>query len=86
MPKLKSGPSTASQRDRAGGSSQYRKALPIEPLCLRIPAASEFVGISRSKLYELIATGEVETLKLGAATLVLTESLRALVEARRGRG
>jgi excisionase family DNA binding protein len=65
--------------------SQYRKTLPVEPLCLRIPAACAFVGISRSKLYELIAAGEIETIKLGTATLVLTESLRGLVDARRTR-
>jgi len=41
------------------------------------------IGISRTKLYELIGTGEVETIKLGRATLVLVESLRALVERRR---
>jgi excisionase family DNA binding protein len=64
-------------------TSQYRKASGVEPLCLRVPAACEFVGISRSKLYELIASGEIETVKLGAATLVLTESLRGLVDARR---
>lgn len=65
-------------------NSLYRKALAIEPLCLRIPAASDFVGISRSKIYELIASSEIETIKLGSATLVLTQSRHALIEARRG--
>ncbi len=41
------------------------------------------IGISRSKLYELIGAGEVETVKLGSATLVIVDSLRALVERRR---
>jgi excisionase family DNA binding protein len=52
---------------------------------LRVPDACDFVGISRSKLYELIASGEIETVKLGTATLVLTESLRALIETLRMR-
>lgn len=38
---------------------------------------------NRSQLYELIATGKIEAIKLGSATLVLTESLRTLVEAER---
>jgi len=41
------------------------------------------IGISRSKLYELISAGEVETVKLGSVTLVLVDSLRALVERQR---
>jgi hypothetical protein len=65
--------------------TRYRAPGGVEPLCLRIPAACAFVGISRSKLYELIASGDVETVKLGTATLVLTESLRALVETLRAR-
>jgi predicted DNA-binding transcriptional regulator AlpA len=55
----------------------------VEPMCLRVPAACRFVGIGRSRLYELIAAGDVEIVKLGSSTLVLTESLRALINARR---
>lgn len=62
-------------------------ALPssIEPISMRIPEACRFTGISRSTLYLLIARGEVEIIKLGATTLVLTDSLRELVESRRVR-
>lgn len=51
---------------------------------MRIPDACRFTGISRSSLYLLIARGEVEVVKMGAATLVLTESLRNLIERQRG--
>lgn len=51
---------------------------------MRIPDACRFTGISRSTLYLLIARGEVEIVKMGAATLVLTESLRGLIERQRG--
>ena len=44
----------------------------------------ELTGISRSTLYLLIARGEIEIVKMGAATLVLTESLRELIERQRG--
>ncbi|WP_348638115.1 helix-turn-helix domain-containing protein [Blastomonas fulva] len=50
---------------------------------MRVPDACRFTGISRSTLYLLIARGEVEVVKMGAATLVLTESLRQLIERHR---
>ena len=50
---------------------------------MRIPDACRYTGISRSTLYLLIARREVEVVKMGAATLVLTESLRAMIERRR---
>lgn len=55
-------------------------ALPIEPLTVRIPVAVGLTGIGRSKLYELIKSGDVETVKIGTATLVTMASLRRLVE------
>lgn len=58
--------------------------LAIEPISMRIPDACRYTGISRSTLYLLIARGEVEIVKMGAATLVLTESLRELIERQRG--
>ena len=47
---------------------------------MRIPVAIRLTGIGRSKLYELIKSGEVETVKIGTATLVTMASLRRLVE------
>ena len=59
-------------------------ALPLEPLTVRIPVAVQLTGIGRSKLYELIAAGEIETAKVGASTLIAVASLRRLIhEARR---
>ena len=55
-------------------------ALLIEPLTVRIPVAVQLTGIGRSKLYELIKSGDVETVKIGTATLVTMASLRRLVE------
>lgn len=43
---------------------------PLRPLTVRIPEACRITGIGRSKLYELIAVGEIETIKVGALTLV----------------
>ncbi len=57
--------------------------LPLEPFSVRIPVAVQLTGIGRSKLYELIAAGEVETVKVGASTLVTVASLRRLIQKRR---
>ena len=58
----------------------------IEPIAMRVPDACRYVGVGRSTLYVLIAQGEVEIVKLGCSTLVLTESLRRLITSRRARG
>lgn len=55
----------------------------IEPISMRIPDACRFTGISRSTLYLLIGQGEIEIIKLGNSTLVLTDSLRRLVDRKR---
>ncbi|MCH2495421.1 MAG: helix-turn-helix domain-containing protein [Erythrobacter sp.] len=55
----------------------------MEPIAMRVPEACRYLGISRSTLYVLIGEGEIEFIKLGSSTLVLTESLRSLVERRR---
>lgn len=59
---------------------------PITPISMRIPEACQFTGLGRSTLYLLIASNEVEVVKIGASTLVLTESLTALIERRRKAG
>ena len=41
-----------------------------DPLTVRIPEACRLTGIGRSKLYELIAEGSIEIVKVGGMTLV----------------
>ena len=48
---------------------------PVEPICVRINDAARIIGIGRTKLYELIAAGELETVKFGKATRITTASL-----------
>lgn len=50
-----------------------------EPLAVRIREACRLTGIGRSKLYELIASGDIEIVKIGTMTLVPFESLKGLV-------
>lgn len=48
-------------------------------LAFTIAEACHAVGISRSKLYELIGEGRVEARKIGSRTIIPAESLRGLV-------
>jgi hypothetical protein len=63
-----------------GSRERGQLAPQVEPLTVRIPEALRLTGIGRSKLYELIKSGDVETVKIGTATLVTMASLRRLVE------
>ena len=56
-------------------------AVVIEPLTVRISTAVQLTGISRSRIYELIQTGELETVKVGRSTLIPYKSLKALTGA-----
>lgn len=66
-----------------GANDQRASQTDIEPITMRVPEACRYLGIGRSTLYVLIGEGEIEFIKLGSSTLVLTESLRSLVERRR---
>jgi excisionase family DNA binding protein len=70
---------------QAGAGASGQSAPAIEPITLRVPDACRYIGISRSTLYVLIAEGEIEIIKLGCSTLVLTESLKILIAQRRRR-
>ena len=63
--------------------TERRYQSTIEPIAMRVPEACRYLGIGRSTLYILIGNGEIEFIKLGSSTLVLPESLRALVERSR---
>lgn len=54
----------------------------IEPISVRIPTAVAMTGFSRSRIYELIAAGELRIAKDRRVTLVLVESLREVVARR----
>lgn len=55
----------------------------IEPISVRIPDAVRITGLSRSRIYQLIACGDIEAAKVGRSTVVLVASLRALILAKR---
>ncbi|MET0309341.1 MAG: helix-turn-helix domain-containing protein [Sphingomonas sp.] len=55
------------------------------PITVRIREACRLTGIGRSKLYDLIAAGEIETIKIGVITLVPVDGLLRFLERKRGR-
>ena len=55
---------------------------PTDRLLLRIPDATDRLGLSRSTLYELIAAGELPVVRIGRAVRVPAAALVAWVEHR----
>jgi excisionase family DNA binding protein len=61
----------------------HRKDLLLtDPLLLRPVEAARLLGISRSKLYELLAAGELPVIHIGRSARIPLTSLRAWVEAQ----
>jgi excisionase family DNA binding protein len=66
-----------------GVSLSADKPQVIDPIAVRILEAVRLTGIGRSKLYELIASGDIETIKIGSCTLIPMASLHGLIERAR---
>ena len=67
------------KRDAASAVADL-ESLPTEPISVRIAMAVRLTGISRSTLYELIKSGEIETVKIGRSTLIPYRCLKRLVD------
>ena len=55
-------------------------------LLLRIPEVAETLGLGRTKIYEMIATGELPTIRFGRAVRVSVSTLQKWVEEREQQG
>lgn len=53
------------------------------PITVRVREACRFTGIGRSKLYELIAGGDIEIIKVGTITLIPMASLQRFLDLQR---
>ena len=51
----------------------------IEPVVVTVPADAAMLSIGRSRVYELIARGDLASVKLGASRRVTIESIRQLL-------
>ena len=60
---------------------ERQQALPL--ISVRIPEAVDMTGLSRSRIYRLIKSGDIEIAKVGGATLVMVDSLRDYMNSRR---
>ena len=77
------GPTGMPKAETTDQPTERKHHFSIEPIAMRVPEACRYLGIGRSTLYVLISEGEIEFIRLGSSTLVLTESLQSLVERRR---
>jgi len=50
-----------------------------------ITTATDWLGVSRSKLYELLAAGELPTVRIGRSRRIAVADLEAFIERRRTR-
>lgn len=53
---------------------------------LRIPEAAQYLGLGRSKVYELIASGRLKSLKLDTARRVPVWAIEEFLAQHNGRG
>ena len=58
------------------------KEIAPQRLLLRISEVAETLGIGRTKIYEMIATGELPTVRVGRAVRISVTALQKWVEQR----
>lgn len=54
----------------------------LEPISVKIPQAVRLTGLSRSRIYELMKSGDIEFAKVGSSTLIMVDSLRTFIHGR----
>ncbi|MHB8283996.1 MAG: helix-turn-helix domain-containing protein [Caulobacteraceae bacterium] len=59
---------------------QKKAKKPTERLTYRITEVIDTLGVSRSKVFDMIRDGELPVIKLGGCTLIRREVLEALLE------
>jgi hypothetical protein len=67
------------------------EALTTEPLTVTVPAAMKYSGLGRTKIFELIARREIESVLVGTRRLIIFSSLKDRLTGesksdKRGRG
>jgi excisionase family DNA binding protein len=73
------GPTPEERRRIIAEARAELAALPTEPISVRISTAVKLTGIGRSTLYELINSGEIETVKVGRSTFIPYRCLKRLM-------
>jgi excisionase family DNA binding protein len=57
----------------------------MERLLLRVSETADILGIGKSTAYELVATGELPSLKIGKAIRVSVADLKIWIQQRRAK-
>lgn len=57
-------------------------AIEMQPLVHRVNDACARIGISRTKLYQLLKTGELRTFKIAGRVVIAESELRRFVDAQ----
>jgi excisionase family DNA binding protein len=52
----------------------------LEPLTVTVQEARRLTGLGNTTIYKLIGQGKLRTTKIGARTLVIYQSIKALIE------
>lgn len=60
--------------------------MPVERMLFRPAEAAQAIGVSRSRVYELINSGEIPSLKVGGVRRVPVEKLREWIARNSGDG
>lgn len=64
---------------------ETKDAMRLDAISVRIPEAVRLTGLSRSRIYELMRSGDIRFAKVGSSTLILVESLRQFIGERTSR-
>ena len=57
-----------------------QKDTAMDPLLISVQEAARTLSVGRTSIYQLIKSGELETMKLGRRRLITIQSLRRLTE------
>ena len=57
--------------------------ISLAPIAVRIRDAVRMTGICRSKLYELMESGDIQSAKIGTSRLIIVASLQKLIDESR---
>ena len=64
----------------ANENESARSVSPIHPIAFTIPDASLYSGCSRSRLYGLMQSGELPSLKVGGRRMIRRDALDAFFD------
>jgi excisionase family DNA binding protein len=82
MTRLLAGASTLALGTSAPNHDTFAPSVerePLPPLTVTVPTALSISGLGRSKLYELLAKGDIQSVRIGRRRLINFESLKAFL-------